>query len=289
MAVDIEKRIIEMQDIDEETKEPTAILYPETMAEGVHVGDQMLPQVLGELKESAGKVNYTNDTPTVSALGGIEAGETFDNVSITDMLTKLLYPYVAPTISLGSTVAKGYKEIGTSFNATLTATAVKKSEAIKSVSIFKGDTVLASVTDGSLVATCQETNISDTVTYTAKVVDNKNKTVSATLAYTFVHPLFVGAATSATPTADEIKALTKVVTGKSNQNYTYTLNEGYMVYACPPGWTVKSITDPNGFDITNSFTMVTVNLGTEEAPVNYNVYVSGVTTQSGFKVTFTAA
>lgn len=283
------KKIVEMTDVNKETGEVNAIIYPQTVADAVYVGDQMLTDKLEELEESAGEMYYSNSTPTVSALGGVSVGETFDNVSIEDMLTKILYPYVAPTISLGSTVARGYKEIGTSFDATLTATATKKSESIKSVSILNGDTTLVEVTDGSLVATCEETGISDSVTYTAKVVDAKDKAITATLAYVFVHPLYTGVVSSATPTADEIKALTKSVIGKSNQSYTYTLDEAYMCYACPPGWTVKAITDPNGFDITSSFTLVTVNLGTEDEPVNYNVYVSGVTTQSGFKVTFTVA
>lgn len=285
----VEKKIIEMTDVDKDTKEVKSILYPETLAEAVHVGDSTLNQKLEELELNAGESSYTNDTPTVSALGGIAAGETFDNVSISEMLTKLLYPYVAPTISLGATVAKGYKEIGTSFDTTLTATAVKKSEAIKSVSILKGTEVLAEVTDGSTVATYDATGVSETVTYTAKVVDNKDKAVTAALTYTFVHPLYVGVLATDAPTADDIKTLDKVVTGKSNQSYTFTVEEGYMVCACPPGWTLKNIVDPNGFDITASFTLVTVNLGTEEEPVNYNVYVSGVTTQSGFKVAFNAA
>lgn len=284
-----EKRIVEMTDVNKETGEVEAIIYPQTLAEAVLVGDENLQEKLENLESADKDLYYTNSTPTVSTLGGVGIGETFDNVSVTDMLTKLLYPYVAPTISIGSTVAKGYKEIGTSFDATLTATAVKKSEAIQSVSILKGETVLAEVTDGSLTASCEETGISTTTTYTAKVVDKKNKAVTATLAYTFVHPMYAGVVSSDSPEAAEIKALTKNVIGKSNQSVTYTLDAAHMCFACPPGWTVKTITDPNGFDITSSFNLVTVNLGTEESPVNYNVYVSGVTTQSGFKVTFTAA
>ena len=99
----------------------------------------------------------------------------------------------------------------------------------------------------------------------------------------------MGVCDSETPDAAAVKALDKVVTGKSNQAHTYTLSAAHMVCACPPGWTLKHIVDPNGFDITSSFKQVVVNLGDESTPVNYTVYVSGVTTQSGFKVTFNAA
>ena len=287
---DPKKYIIQMEDKDKETGDTKAELYPRTLAEAIDMGDgTALPQKLEQLKtDAANSVVYSNATPTVTSHGGIEVGETFDNVSIQDMLTKILYPYVAPTIGLSSTVTKGYKEIGTSFNATLTATAVKKSEKITSVAIYNGDTQLVEVTDGN-VATYEAQNISNTVTYTAKVTDAKSKVVTATLNYTFVHPIYMGVCDSETPDAVAVKALDKVVTGKSNQAHTYTLSAAHMVCACPPGWTLKNIIDPNGFDITSSFKQVVVNLGDESAPVNYTVYVSGVTTQSGFKVTFNAA
>ena len=51
---------------------------------------------LTQLEENTGSVTltYTNDTPMVKEHGGIAAGATFDNVSIQDMLTMILYPYI---------------------------------------------------------------------------------------------------------------------------------------------------------------------------------------------------
>ena len=37
---------------------------------------------------------YSNDTPIVNPIGSIKEGETFTNVSIHEMLTKILYPYI---------------------------------------------------------------------------------------------------------------------------------------------------------------------------------------------------
>ena len=42
---------------------------------------------------------FQSDMLTVSSLGGISAGTDLNNMSIQDVLTKLLYPYVAPSIS----------------------------------------------------------------------------------------------------------------------------------------------------------------------------------------------
>lgn len=39
-------------------------------------------------------LTYTNLTKTEIALGGIKVGQTFENVSIQDMLTRILYPYI---------------------------------------------------------------------------------------------------------------------------------------------------------------------------------------------------
>lgn len=39
-------------------------------------------------------IKYSNETPIVSALGSIKPGQTFENISIKDMLTMILYPYI---------------------------------------------------------------------------------------------------------------------------------------------------------------------------------------------------
>ena len=46
-----------------------------------------------------GDVNYTNFTPVPEDIGGIEAGETFDDVPVQTMWDKLLYPYQYPTFT----------------------------------------------------------------------------------------------------------------------------------------------------------------------------------------------
>ena len=43
---------------------------------------------------------YSNDTPIVTSIGSIREGDTFYNVSIQDMLTRILYPYIP--IELGT-------------------------------------------------------------------------------------------------------------------------------------------------------------------------------------------
>jgi len=48
---------------------------------------------------SGGTGTYTNSTPTTATLGGIAAGSTFDNKTMTEMWNLLLYPYQAPAFT----------------------------------------------------------------------------------------------------------------------------------------------------------------------------------------------
>ena len=101
---------------------------------------QLLDAESGEVLEDvnpltdAGCVSYSNDTPMVSAHGGIPAGTTFDNVPIKKVLDDILYPYTKPTISFAANPGGGIKEKGAVLeNVALTATITT---AITAVIIF---------------------------------------------------------------------------------------------------------------------------------------------------------
>lgn len=109
------------------------------------------------------------------------------------------------------------------------------------------------------------------------------------MSYTFVYPLYIGSldAGASNPTADQIKAMEKKVVNKANQSYTYTVDNKRMAIACPPGWRLSKIVDPNGFDVTSSFAVKTLSItGLDGTAQTYTVYVSEPTTQTGFKVAF---
>lgn len=44
-------------------------------------------------------VRYTNNTPTITSIGGIPSGSTFNGKTMTEMWTSLLYPDLAPTLT----------------------------------------------------------------------------------------------------------------------------------------------------------------------------------------------
>ena len=246
---------------------------------------------------------YTNPTPTVQAHGGVAAGTTFENMPITDVLNKILYPWVAPAVTAkvvspanGGTFEKGNTQTVTSISVSVT----KKSANITKVEIFDGTTSLGSKSGADLdtlnssgSATFTFTvNVSVTAnkSFTAKVTDADSKVTSAnTGAFSFVYPYYQGViAADAAANEAAVKALTKLIQAKGTKQVTYTANNQKMVFAAPKAnGVIKTITDPNGFNVTDTFTQSEITItGLDGTAQSYYVYVSGATTVSAFKETF---
>ena len=244
-------------------------------------------------------LRYTNDTPTPAASGGIDKGETFDNVSYNDIITKALYPYVAPTVTAATTPAGGVFECGTTKTVTaVTAKITKGSADITKVEAFNGTSSLGSSASVSTVNSTGSGSVSVTVSADIKtnatlkvtVTDKQNKQTSANAtAFTFVYPYYQGVI-AADAEADEtaVKELTKIVQAKGTKSVTYTAANQKMVFATPKSYgAIKTITDPNSFNVTDTFTQTEVSItGLGGKPQDYYVYTSNPTTVSAFKMTF---
>lgn len=241
-------------------------------------------------------VHYTNETATVSALGGIAEGTTFDNMSIQDILTKLLYPYIKPTASVSVTPNGGTYERGTSVTVTaLKVNATKKSSAIASVVAKNGSTVLATVTDGVAnggsfnCLPAEGITLTSNTTFTGVVTDVDGGSASANSAtFTFIDPYYYGVVADGTVmTSDIVKSLSKDVKTKGNKTYKYTTAGECMVIAYPASYgALKSALDPNKFENISSFTQSTVTIETIGGNVEYYVYVKTVSTVTDFAITF---
>ena len=237
---------------------------------------------------------YTNDTPTPAALGGIPKGETFSSVSFSDMFTKLLYPYIGPTVTARSTPNGGVFEKGGSQTVTAIAAIIAKgTAAITKVEALDDSTVLGEKTSTDFGSSTVTISVSQTVTtnksFTARVTDSENKTYTANTApFSFVYPYYYGVAgISVTINEALIKSLTKSIKSKGTQTVSYTASDQRMIFASP--YAVSKITDPNGFDVTTTFTMTRVSVtGLDETAQSYYVYAANeASTVSAFSVTFT--
>lgn len=243
---------------------------------------------------------FYTDILTVNPLGGIKAGVDLNGKPIREVLTTLLYPYVAYVInSTSRTAAAATLENGAT--QTLSSASIKitkKSYAIQSVKLFNGATLLGEKT-GSDVAnggTITFSNLDITVSKDNNpnlkftVFDGETTSNHNIGASTFVYPYYWGKCTkNAAITEDLVKGLTKSIASKGNKtDISFTCAAERMVFAYPKAYGVlKSIIDPNNFEIINDFTRHEISVtGLDGTAQAYYVYVSSASTITGFKVDF---
>lgn len=245
---------------------------------------------------------FKTDMLTVSSLGGISIGTNLNDMSIQDILTKLLYPYVAPTVS----ASISYSPMGTIFEygqlvnvTSITVNITKKSENISNIHFYQNNVMIKELTEnislgGSFIYTFPtEVKITTSISnsyFKVKVMDeNKKETTANTVALSFYYPYYYGVIDADIEITEElIKGLTKQVVAKGNKSYTYNPNYQRMVIAYPKSYGVlKSILDPNGFEQINSFSCIELSIvGLDETSQLYYVYSNDASTNSNFTMKF---
>ena len=277
--------------------------HPETHPATMIVEDDNHQFITKAQKEQlTGNITYTNATPIVSAHGGVAVGDTFDNVPISKVLDKILYPYVAPVVSASAAPSNGGTfEIGVGTTVTsVTANVTKKARTITKVEVFGSDSAdaLATKTDGvanggsfSLAFSKElKAAAANGTKFTVKVTDSDNKVTSAnTATFNLVYPFYQGVvAADATVDAAAVADLTKKVETKGNKKWAYTATNQKMVFAYPASYgNLTKIYDANNFDVTGTFVKSTVNVSCADGTsVAYNVYVNSASTVSGFNMDF---
>ena len=240
---------------------------------------------------------FTTTELTVSALGGIQAGANLNGLTIKEILSKLLYPYVSPTISIQGTPNGGIFEKGN--NQTITSVKVvvtKKSEKITKIEVLQGSNVLISQEDSTIAnggTFTYSINVpvnSSNVQLTGKVTDATGTVKSSTTAsFNFVYPYYVGVCSENDVINESlIKGLTKRIEAKGTKNISYTTEQQKMIIAYPKSYgSIKKILDPNSFDVTNTFTRTEIKItGLDGSSQSYYVYANNASTVSGFTMTF---
>jgi hypothetical protein len=257
-------------------------------------------------------VTYTNEDEMPAAVGGLKAGTSFDNMTIQEILNKLLYPYTKPTLtnsgititfSDGSTTTTAKNQ---EYGVTITqidykTTPVKKSNSLASLVFTPNDGG-----DGSTVTSPES---SKAYTHTYKPSTPLNETTSATITLkdavengdggqsttssikiTYYRPIYVGyldcSATddimSATTDADKVAIIETEIENehlsKLIQDTTGTISKTASFtlgrYCFASTKKLGHIYDGNNFDNTDSFDCLTLSLtGKDGAKTPYYVYV----------------
>lgn len=208
------------------------------------------------------QITFSNNLGTTQALGGIKKGEVLSGLTGVEILNKLLFPYVAFSVSMSTTAAGGTKEVGTSYTvSTATVYITMGSAPIYSIIIKRGSTVLLTKTSGIVAGSNTITlptaqTVDETVTFSCTVTDSEGTSKSANAtAFTFVYPYYYGAINNGvTLTEALVKGLTKLINTKGTKTVTITMNQQNALFAYPKSYgTIKTILDANGFNVTDTF------------------------------------
>jgi hypothetical protein len=272
------------------------VVYLETSADQVECDEQRQFVTQAEKTKFNENTVYTNDMPTVNAIGGIAAGSTFANMPVKEVLTKLLYPYVAPAVSASSNPNGGTFEKGSNQKVTnITANVTKKSEKITKVEFLDGSNVLEAkegveVENGGTITITTDLTVNSNKNFSVKVTDAANKSYTVNTGwFNFVYPYYMGVcAENAEINETLIKGLTKKVEGKGNKSHAFNCEYQRMVFAYPKAHgKLKSIIDPNNFDVTGTFGIQEVSItGLDGTAQEYYVYVNSASTVSNFNMKF---
>ena len=247
---------------------------------------------------------FSNSTPTLTTLGGIPAGSTFNNVAVTEILRMLLYPYSAPRVTLTSPTS--FMEISASSQTINFSYSITKYVASTTIStITQAPTIIPSTSPiltylnvpvGNLT---YYANTSYTSTYfstsgvksfTLSVTDNLGGSSSASFTASAVYPIFYGTAFTASATQSTVQTLlpsfTKILSNNPNQTVPMSGN-GVCIYYCVPNIynvsaTMSALHDSSSplFDIKSvfrgtgmSFTMSLNSPSSYWSGVVYNCYI----------------
>ena len=238
-----------------------------------------------------GTATFIPSNVTTFGAGGIAVGTNLGTAPITiqDLMDMIFYAYVAPTISLSSSVPTTLREFGNTIaSLTLSATTVKKSNPITSVTFFRNgtlvDTVATPSPNGGVETYSGTPPVATLTTFFSRVSDGTSTVQSNTLTYSFVYPFYFGVGAQGL-TNVQIAALTKIIQTKQNTNTTTSPTSQVFYFAYPLSYgLLTSILDTNGFETISDYIIRTVVItGLDGLPQNYTVYeYANLTTQVNF-------
>ena len=243
------------------------------------------------------QVKYTNSTPMPTTVGGLEKGSTFDNLDYSVLLTRLLYPYIDPTISnVVITPATTILEKGNIFTLSriqfkITTPSLPGTESL--TYNFKNNNVVFNTIQSTnrTINASVVLSINSNSSISVEVIDSvNNKTkVFSLITYKFINPFYYGVInTSDTISQALIKAKTKLLQEKGTKTLKFTTNNQKMLFSYPKEYgSLRTIYDANNFNVINTFTRTEVSVTSNDGTVvPYYVYINDASTVSNYNMQF---
>lgn len=234
----------------------------------------------------ASDTKFTETEGTMVELGGLKAGTVVTGWTDHKALQAALFPATSPSIT-SFTPASTVNEVGTEVGVvTLSATVVKKTNPITSVTFYANDvaieTITTDVANGGTFSKDYTFENSDTdVVFKVIVSDGILPDTTKSVTYSFARNGFYGTNTDATPlsTSDQIRALTAISNIKKGKTFNIQVPIGAKnVIICYPSTlgelaSVKFVESMNA-EISSVFTKTPIQVegNNNYSSTEYNCY-----------------
>ena len=234
----------------------------------------------------ASDTKFTETEGTMVELSGLRAGTVITGWTDHKVLQAALFPATSPSIT-SFTPASTVNEVGTEVGVvTLSATVVKKTNPITSVTFYANDvaieTITTDVANGGTFSKDYTFENSDTdVVFKVVVSDGILPDTTKSVTYSFSRNGFYGTNTDATPlsTSDQIRALTAISNIKKGKTFNIQVPIGAKnVIICYPSTlgelaSVKFVESMNA-EISSVFTKTTIQVegNNNYSSTEYNCY-----------------
>ena len=292
------RAIVPQIDEDLETFDENGKYNKTNWKDGDLISDGKLNKIedaLYDINEKNNEIIFETDELIINPLGGISAGTDLNGLSVKEVLNKLLYPYIKPTVSVTITPNGGIYEQGNYQTVTnIKVVITKKTKKITLLRVLDGDEVIYStqnsIENGGTFNIPLYIPVKKDGSFTIEVLDEMNTIVRVnTNAFNYIYPYYYGVARENTSlNGDFIKALVKKVEAKGEKTLSFTTYDQRMVFAYPTSYgKLSRILDANSFDVTNTFTVTTVNVVALDGTTQpYYVYANNPSTVEQFSMKF---
>jgi hypothetical protein len=209
-------------------------------------------------------LEFTDSRPIPATIGDITLGSTFNGMSMTDVLRKIVYPYLAPSCTLSLNNSTGYVEVGTYPDIRLDYSITKRTNPTLPTKFTNmipgtyppittnGQSTVSGVVRGVVISPITATSS----TFTIKVNDGtSNSSVSTTV--TGIYPYFYGFTSSNTLTVAALQSMTKVVEPKGDKTFDLVGGENFFFAYDADYGLLSSIVDNDGINIFATFSTST--------------------------------
>ena len=193
-----------------------------------HIGitGSMLNIVGSPVSLNSHSIEFTDSRPIPIEIGDITYGTTFNNMSIADVLRKIIYPYLPPMCTISLANSNGYVEVGTYPNISVNYSITKRTTNTLPTKLINmipssypkitasGQVTVSGVARGVMIQPVTAT----TSTFTIKVNDG-NASNSASVGVSGIYPYFYGFTSSNTLTVAALSSMEKVIEPKGDKTF----------------------------------------------------------------------